>query len=335
MAENFNQASSRDRSSSVRLLGIISLLIKKKKFISFATAGVTIAAIIISLILPESFRSTSVILPETDKSKLAGLGGLADLVSMAGVGPGETSPVKLYPVILKSEAVLKPVIYKKYQTVAFKDSVNLIEFFKIRKKTPALEYEKTLELLRENLEVSMDYKTSVITLMLETEEPQLTADIINSITAGLDIFMRTKRTTHATHQRQWIEARLGEVKQDLASSENRMMMFREKNRSIAGSPLLILEQDRLARDVQINSTLFIELKKQFELIKIEEIKNMPIINVMDPAIPAAKKNKPTRSIIVLSSFMIAFVSSISYVVLQHEFGEKVSAYFKALKHQEL
>ena len=44
--------------------------------------------------------------------------------------------------------------------------------------------------------------------------------------------------------------------------------------------------------VQINSTLYIELKKQYELTKIEEIKNIPIVNMMDAGRPAAKKEKP-------------------------------------------
>ena len=38
-----------------------------------------------------------------------------------------------------------------------------------------------------------------------------------------------------------------------------------------------------------------ELKKQYELVKIEEIKNIPIINVMDPATAAARKDKPKRA----------------------------------------
>jgi uncharacterized protein involved in exopolysaccharide biosynthesis len=317
-------------SSPMNGVDFVRLLLRKKKFILLATSAITIAAVIVSFILPESFKSTSVLLPETDKSKLAGLGGLADLASMAGVGPGEASPVKLYPAILKSETVLKSTIYKKYKTDAFKDSVNLIEFWEIKAKTPELAYETALKYLRDNLDVSMDIKTNIITLTLETEEPRLTAEIINTVTAGLDKFMRTKRTTNATKQRQWIEDRLGEVKQDLTTSENRMKDFREKNRSVSNSPLLMLEEERLLRDVQINTALFGELKKQYELSKIEEIKNTPIVNILDEATPAAKKEKPKRSIIVAASFLFAIIGSSGYIYIKHNHRDSIVAFMSQL-----
>ena len=43
----------------------------------------------------------------------------------------------------------------------------------------------------------------------------------------------------------------------------------------------MLGQERLIRDVQIDSILYIGLKKQYEIIRIEEMKNIPIITEMD------------------------------------------------------
>ena len=63
------------------------------------------------------------------------------------------------------------------------------------------------------------------------------------------------------------------MKQDLTKAENRLKEFREKNRQVL-SPQLLLEQERLIRDVQINATIYTERRKQFELVKIEEVKNI-------------------------------------------------------------
>jgi uncharacterized protein involved in exopolysaccharide biosynthesis len=271
-------------------------------------------------------------LPESDKSKLSGLSGLSELASIAGVGGSEASPVKLYPAILKSESVLKSVILKKYKTSVMKDSTNLIKFWEIDEKTPELSYDVALKNLRDCLEVSIDMKTSIISISLETSDPQISADIINSITSELDKFMRTKRTTNANKQRIWIEIRLGEVKEDLTNSEERIKIFREKNRSIGTSPALLLEQERLLREVQINSALYAELKKQYELIKIEEIKNTPIVNVMDVATPAPKKEHPKRGIIVIMSFIFTFVGSCGYIYLKHTYGNTISNMIASIKN---
>jgi uncharacterized protein involved in exopolysaccharide biosynthesis len=106
----------------------------------------------------------------------------------------------------------------------------------------------------------------------------------------------------------------------LEKSEDKLKAFREKNRRIGDSPQLLLEQGRLMREVEINSTLYEELKKQHEIAKIEEVKNVPIINVMDSARPAGKKEKPKRSSITLAAVVVGFLASIGYVLFRHRYG---------------
>ena len=120
------------------------------------------------------------------------------------------------------------------------------------------------------------------------------------------------------------------MKQDLTKAENTLKEFREKNRQVL-SPQLLLEQERLIRDVQINATIYIELRKQFELVKIEEVKNIPVINVMDAARAPAKKDKPKRAIIVLSVFFLSFLSIIGYLIVNHQYGHQASIYYNKFK----
>lgn len=55
-------------------------------------------------------------------------------------------------------------------------------------------------------------------------------------------------------------------------------------------------QERLSRDVQVNSAIFVELKKQYELAKLDEVKNITIVNILDPARAPVRKERPTRLI---------------------------------------
>jgi len=306
-------------------LGLLSTVWNSRKLIAIVVGATTVLAVIVSLLLPKYYKSTTTLLPETEKSKLAtALGGLSGLASLAGISTGKTSLATLYPAIIQSEAVLEKVIYSKYQTDKFEAPVNLIQFWEIEADTRAREYELALESLRSGLDVSLDRKTSVVTISIETREPQLSADILNNITRTLDGFIRTKQTTSASEQRQWIEARLVEVKEDLAKSENSLKDFREKNRRVRDSPQLLLEQERLIREVGINTTLYTELKKQYEVVKIEEIKNIPIINVMDPARPAAEKSSPRRPVIVLISFFLSAFGSLFFVIFVNRYNEELS-----------
>ena len=297
-----------------------------RKRIAYIVGVCTLVAIVISLILPNYYRSTAIILPDADKGKLGQLGGIADLAALAGINATEGSMVKLYPTIIKSEAVLRNVLYARYASETSKDSVDLIQFWEIEGKTPDLVYEFALKTLREELDVSMETKTNVVSISISTKQAELSAHIVNNVTAELDRFIRTKRTTNASEQRKWIEDRLKEVKSDLEKSENTLKEFREKNRRVSDSPQLLLEQERLIREVQINTTLYTELKKQYELVKIEEIKNIPIISVMDAGRPAARKEKPKRTIIVGAVFFLSFLSALGYVFVMGKYEREIKEF---------
>jgi uncharacterized protein involved in exopolysaccharide biosynthesis len=335
-SQNIEKSSGQSEDVSTRPNWIImlSILWIDRKFIGIVTGSITIlTAIIAFFVLTEYFKSTAVILPDADKSKFSSLGGgISDLAAMAGISVGgEGSIAKLYPTILKSESVLKNVIYSKYKTKKYADSIDLIHYWQIKDKSPEREYEVALSELRNALEVAIDIKLNVVSLSIETEDPQLSADILNKVIFMLDKFIRTQRNSNASEQRKWIEVRLSEVKEDLSNAENKLKEFREKNRMVIGSPQLLLEQERYMREVQINATMYVELKKQFELVKIEEIRTTPIISVMDYARPAAKKERPKKGNIILLSFIISIIGSGCYCIVEKLYWHNVTTWYKSIQ----
>ena len=298
---------------------LISALWKKRKFIGLFTFCVTFFALIIVFVMPDQYKSTAVILPDIAKPKLVTPSTIPDLSAMGLNATNEVSLARLYPTMIKSESVLNNVIYRKYKTKKFKDSVDLIQFWEIEENTPEQSLEVAIKRLRGLLEVNTDIKLNVITLSIETREPQLSADILNNIIQELNDFILTKQTSTASEERKWIEKRLVEVKRDLERAENALKEFREKNRMVSGSPQLMLEQARLEREVQINSTLYIELKKQYEIARIEEIKSIPVVNVMDYAKPATKKSSPKRGKNTLVALIISLFLAVSFVFIEYRY----------------
>lgn len=60
---------------------------------------------------------------------------------------------------------------------------------------------------------------------------------------------------------------------------------------------------RRARDVKYYETMFELLSKQFELAKIDEAKDPPLVQLVDAAIPAEKKSGPKRFFMTVSGFL--------------------------------
>lgn len=317
---------------SISMIDIVFIFWSEKNFVVKVTGVVTLIAVIVSLLLPNYYKSTATLLPN-NTSGSGGFSGISELASLAGVNLGNDDQEKLYPLIINSEAVLKNVIYSMYTPNGSTSSVNLITFWDIDQESPNLAYEAALKTMRDALNVSLDLRANTISVSIETKDPQVSADILNNIVTELDFFMKSKKVTFASEQRRWISTRLTEVEQDLKKSENALKNFRENNRMIGNSPELMLIQGRLMREVEINQTLYIELKKQFEFARIEEVKTTPIISVLDKARPAAKKERPKRFLIVLFFFSMSLLVTASFITIKHFYREPLIKLLQIFKRR--
>lgn len=117
-----------------------------------------------------------------------------------------------------------------------------------------------------------------------------------------------------------MERRLEETEQDLHRSEEELKSFRDRNRRVELSPELQLQAGRFQREVTLQSELFVTLKKQYELAKIEEIKEIPVINVLDPAVAPLHKSKPRRKRSVVLSGIVGLLGGVGLAFLLEYFG---------------
>jgi uncharacterized protein involved in exopolysaccharide biosynthesis len=64
-----------------------------------------------------------------------------------------------------------------------------------------------------------------------------------------------------------------------------------------------IEYIRSLRNVKYQETIFELLSKQYELAKIDEAKESSNIQILDNAVPAERKSKPKKMIIILLGFI--------------------------------
>ena len=107
------------------------------------------------------------------------------------------------------------------------------------------------------------------------------------------------------------------VQYELDSSEDELKLFREKNRMIASSPALILQEERLTRIVEVKTQIYINLSNQYELVQIEEIGDSSILEVLDAPETPNFKSAPNNLRSLLASMVFGFVA-ISLFFLSRE-----------------
>jgi len=98
-----------------------------------------------------------------------------------------------------------------------------------------------------------------------------------------------------------------------ASSDNALVRqleleLSEIDKKVATYPVLGIESLRLYREVAIQQKILEFLVPLYEQAKVDEQKDVPVLLVLDHAVPAEYKAKPKRALIVVVICFIAFLS---------------------------
>ena len=73
----------------------------------------------------------------------------------------------------------------------------------------------------------------------------------------------------------------------------------DRNRRIENSPGLLLEKQRLTREVTVMTGVFTSLKQQLETSKIDEVKESNYVIVLDPPKQPLQRSKPNKRLTVI------------------------------------
>jgi uncharacterized protein involved in exopolysaccharide biosynthesis len=149
-------------------------------------------------------------------------------------------------------------------------------------------------------------------------ESKLSADVVNRIVESLDAYVRTKRKSYATNQRFYLEMRVQQVRDSLILSEEAFKIFRQNNRAVSESPQLILEQARLTRNTELLQAVYLELSRQLELVKIDEIRDTPVLNVEEYAKDPIAPSSTGRKILLIAIMFISMILSALYLLFEEK-----------------
>ena len=205
----------------------LSLLWERRQFLfRWAAIGLAVSTIF-AFLIPFRYTSTTRLMPPDQagqgmasimaalgKSDLAGLG--ADLLGMKTNGD-------LFVGLLHSRTVADEVINK----------LDLRKVYGIRRTEDS---RKGFEAARKHLEsvtdISSDRKSGIITITVYDNNPDRAAAIAGEYVEALNNVVVSLNTSSAHKERVFLEARLGQVQQDLEQAEKDFSQFASKNTAI-------------------------------------------------------------------------------------------------------
>jgi uncharacterized protein involved in exopolysaccharide biosynthesis len=291
------------------ILVTIAEQIKVIVFIPFLAAFITFTYIQF-LQQPKYVSTAKVLIPSLINS--AG-GGFAGIASQFGVNVGETqskdlSSPSLFPEVLRSRAFGEKLLEKSFLSNKSNKEETLLKILSGEySNSSASNYEAVISEGISQLATLVDFipnlSSSISTLEVTTSDPVFSRDLANEVLKELEKWNRYYKNQTAIKKTSFIENRIESVRNELEISEVNLKIFNEKNRQIS-SPALQLQLDRLTRDVEVQKGIYLTLKQQLELAKIEEIQGSSILQILDrPQISLGPANKNAKIGVPIAAFL--------------------------------
>lgn len=274
------------------------------------------------ILTPVYVSSATILLPESKGS----LGGLAGIASQFGVSVptervADLSSPSLYPEILLSRTFAEKILDKNFLSKKFNKKLPLFSILidnsdSLARKSEVLTEKAIKELTANILSIDDDPTTSFTKINISTPEPFLSKSLADTVIIELEKLNRFYKSRNVNDRITFIEQRIKTIKNELTLSELKLKDFNEQNRQIS-SPALQIELERLRRDFEVQEGLYLTLKQQLELAKIEEIQQSSVVQILDfPSVPQRPSNKNNFLTLIVSAVLglgsgifLAFVRS--------------------------
>jgi uncharacterized protein involved in exopolysaccharide biosynthesis len=259
-------------------LDYLIVVLKHKRLIFGIVFTTGLMAVLVSLLLPNIYRSQATIIPRQEKN-LSGSSPLSALKGLAGIagdlmGIGSSGDVDKFEVVLKSRELTRRVV-EKYNLMPelFEDEWDPLK--NQWKENPAPTVQDAYELMVEDedmLSVSRDRKTDVLTIMFDHEDPNFAKIMLDNYLTELSESLREETLKDAAENRRFLQDQLQHTPDPL---------------------LKVKISELLAKEIEKET--FARAQKYYSFI------------VLDPPIVADpdKKEKPKRALICILSVTLA------------------------------
>jgi len=165
--------------------------------------------------------------------------------------------------------------------------------------------------MSEAISPGWDAKTHLVWFSVDAQWPDLSAQIANEVVGLVSSFNREIRVYGSKSKRAFLQMRRDSAQTALRDAEERQRFFYEQNRGFVAAPSLKFEEQRIRRDVDLASDLYINLDRQLEVARIDEINDAALITIVDTAVAPRKAQWPRYGVLVFSAAALGLLAGLT------------------------
>lgn len=296
-------------------LGLLEIIARHLRTLILVPLGVAALAVMYVVLAGRTYRADSSFTPEASGGALQRVAGLAAQfgVSLGGNSPGES--VDFYSELIRSRSILEQVVKQQYVNrpaglFAGRDSVvgTLVEVYHSAGPNELERLNRAIYTANANLRVKPSPRSNIVRVSVIASSAQLAERINANLLQAVSDFNVAKRQTRAAGERAFVAERLRLAQAELESAESAVGAFLRSNRRYQDAPQLNVEFARLQRRVELRQQVANTLAQAFEQSRIEEVRNTPVITVVEHPEGAAVPERTLSKAAVLGGLLGGFVT---------------------------
>jgi uncharacterized protein involved in exopolysaccharide biosynthesis len=297
---------------SVWIAGIIA----RWRLVLYSILATLALAALAAILLPPVYEAhASFVTTSSSSSRMSGAMGAATSAGLQGMasqlglstGADPSESPNFYVQLIQSEELRRRLLNSRFQNPRSsnpRDSATLLQILQIRNDDPVRRMEIALKRMQKAIATDFDIKTNVVSLIVKARWSELAAAMANRTVQLVDSFNREQRVTRARSRRLFLQSRVDSARMQLQQAEEQQRVFEEQNRQWHSSPQLVFEQGRLQRNVDVATSLYLQLRQQFEAARLDEINDAALITVVDPAHAPHKAQWPRYWLLLASALAV-------------------------------
>ena len=255
------------------------------------------------------------------------MGSLSQIQSFAlnfGIKNLENDQSFNIPDLVESRLIASSLLKNKWNSIDGRN-IKLKDLWRIKEEKSMVKdtydslrvVEIAMKKLKNHISVNEDPRTGLIRIKTTFSDPIISAEIANFIGSQVQNYIQKENSAQSTKEKVFISERLLIVKEELESAELELKTFKERNRGYEDSPELFMVFSRYFRDVEAKKEVFLTLQQQLELARIEEVRQSPILHILDFAVPATRYSSPNRVLFLVLFALIGFFASYIIKIIKY------------------
>jgi uncharacterized protein involved in exopolysaccharide biosynthesis len=271
----------------------------------------------VSFLLPKTYvgGGSFVGLGGSSISLPSNLGALADVAGGLGLlqsGERVSLSPQFYSALLTSDAILEPLAGTNFpdSSLAGAPLRPLTAILEVSGQNQRDTLERAVRALRSDMVVDLNARTGIVSFGFAAPRAYLAKSVSDSLLSRLNVFITQNLRFQAAEERRFLEDRLAALEEEVQQKQDVLRDFYEANRVYENSPGLVFQEAVLRRDLEIKQSTFASVAGSLEEARINEVKDTPLITVIDPPTLPGRPRQPRP---LQNGFILALFSPLVWL----------------------